>query len=79
MNDAALMGKKVGEMAPEELNRLLADVPSFSDEDKEEYDIPDIRLNEYGYCDDPEIIAKSLKCLADKLLAYEVIQKVSRR
>lgn len=73
------MSKKIGEMTKEELANFLADVPAITKEDEEEYGIPDVEINAEGYCDDAEVVRKSLECLAAKYETAAVIAEAKKK
>lgn len=73
------MNKKLAELTKEELENFFADVPTITQEDRGEYGIPDIEVNSEGYCDDAEVVKKSLECLADKYLTAAVIAEAKKK
>lgn len=73
------MGKKIGEMTKAELAAFLEGVPVITKEDKEDYGIPNVELNEQGYCDDAEVMEKTMACLGDKFLAQAAILEAKQK
>jgi len=63
---------------PQICNRssLLDDTPKITDEDVKEYGIAQADMTD-GYCDDPEVMKKTMQCLSDKFLARHAILKAN--
>ena len=70
MNDS----KKLGEMTKEERKFFWEDTPKITEEEAAEYGICGIK-NPEGYCDDPEMMKNTMRCLGDKFMTRYVILK----
>lgn len=55
---------------------LLGETPKITDEDVKEYGIAQADMTD-GYCDDPEVMKKTMQCLGDKFLARHAILKAN--
>lgn len=54
----------------------LNEAPQITQDDVKEYGIPQVDMTD-GYCDDPEVMSKTMQCLGDKFLARHAILKAN--
>lgn len=66
--------KKFGKMTEEERGAFLEGTPKITEEEAAEYGIYDVESTE-GYCDDPEVMKNTMRCLGDKFLTEYTIVK----